>query len=97
MRQWREARVAFALDCCDREAMGHVATSGGITADDVKDLMVAIVEHRYDRVNRAPDRRFLTPLRHGLRVDASSRLTVANEVCDRCIAARTACLVVALP
>jgi len=24
-------RVAFALDCCDREAMGHVATTGGIT------------------------------------------------------------------
>ena len=26
-----KVRVAFALDCCDREAMGHVATTGGIT------------------------------------------------------------------
>jgi hypothetical protein len=28
-------RVAFALDCCDREAMGHVAPTGGIAAGDV--------------------------------------------------------------
>jgi len=43
-----KARVAFALDCCDREAMGRVAT-GGITAKDAQDLMiatVATVEHR---------------------------------------------------
>ena len=49
-----KVRVAFALDCCDREAMGHVATTGGITAEDVQDLMVATVEHRYGRVNRVP-------------------------------------------
>ncbi len=42
-----KVRVAFALDCCDREAMGYVATTGGITAEDVQDLMVATVEHRY--------------------------------------------------
>ena len=42
-----KVRVAFGLDCCDREAMGHVATTGGITAEDVQDLMVATVEHRY--------------------------------------------------
>ncbi len=42
-------RVAFAVDCCDREAMGHVVTTGGITAEDVQDLMVATVEHRYRR------------------------------------------------
>ena len=46
-----KVRVAFALDCCDREAMGHVATTGGITAEDVQDLMVATVEHRYGQVN----------------------------------------------
>jgi len=50
-----KVRVAFALDCCDREAMGHVATAGGITAEDVQDLMVATIEHRYGRVNRVPD------------------------------------------
>ncbi len=49
-----KVRVAFALDCCDREAMGHVATTGGITAEDVQDLMVATVEHRYGPVNRLP-------------------------------------------
>ncbi|WP_151989554.1 hypothetical protein [Sphingomonas aurantiaca] len=42
-----KVRVAFPLDCCDREAMGHVATTGGLTAEDVHDLMVATVEHRY--------------------------------------------------
>ena len=34
-----KVRVAFALDCCDREAMGHIATTGGITAEDIRDLM----------------------------------------------------------
>ena len=46
--------MAFALDCCDREAMGHIATTGGITAEDVQDLMVATVEHCYGPVNRLP-------------------------------------------
>ena len=50
-----KVRVAFALDCCDREAMGHVATTGGITAEDVQDLMVATVEHRFGPVNRLPE------------------------------------------
>lgn len=49
-----KVRVAFALDCCDREAMGYVATTGGITAEDVRDLMVATVEHRFGQVNRLP-------------------------------------------
>jgi putative transposase len=47
-------RVAFALDCCDREAMSFLATTGGITGEDVRDLMVAAVEHRFGRVNRSP-------------------------------------------
>ena len=34
--------------------MGHVATTGGITAEDVQDLMIATVEHRYGQVNRVP-------------------------------------------
>ena len=45
-------RVAFALDCCDREAMSFVATTSGITGEDVRDLMVAAVEHRFGPVNR---------------------------------------------
>lgn len=49
-----KVRVAFALDCCDREAMGYVATTGGITAEDVRDLMIATVERRFGQVNRLP-------------------------------------------
>ena len=45
-------RVAFALDCCDREAMGHIATTEGIKGEDVRDLMVGALEHRFGRVNR---------------------------------------------
>lgn len=47
-------RVAFALDCCDREAMSFVATTAGLTSEDVRDLMVAAVEHRFGRVNQVP-------------------------------------------
>ena len=47
-------RVAFALDCCDREAMSFVATTAGITGEDVRDLIVAAVEHRFGQVNRLP-------------------------------------------
>ncbi len=48
-----KVRVAFELDCCDQEAMGHVATTAGVTAADVRDLMTATVEQRYGPVNRA--------------------------------------------
>jgi putative transposase len=40
-------RIAFALDCCDREAMSWVATTGGITGDLVRDLMVEAIEARF--------------------------------------------------
>jgi hypothetical protein len=32
-----KVRVPFALDCCDREEMGQVATTSSITAEDVQD------------------------------------------------------------
>src|SRR4051812_23190127 len=47
-------RIAFALDCCDREAMSFVATTAGIGGDEVRDLMVAAVEHRYGGISRLP-------------------------------------------
>ena len=47
-----KVRVAFALDCCDREAVGHVATTEGIKGEDVRDLMVAAVEQRFGQINR---------------------------------------------
>ena len=34
-----KVRVAFALDCCDREAMSFLATTGGITGEDVRCLL----------------------------------------------------------
>ncbi len=49
-----KVRVAFALDCCDREAVGHVATTEGVKGADVRDLMVAAVEHRFGQTNRLP-------------------------------------------
>jgi putative transposase len=47
-------RIAFTLDCCDREAIAWVATTGGISGGDIRDLMVESVERRYGLVNRLP-------------------------------------------
>lgn len=51
MRHGEKVRVAFSRDRCDREAFGHVAATGGITSEDICDLMVANVEHSFDFVN----------------------------------------------
>jgi putative transposase len=34
-------RVAFTLDCCDREAITYVGTTGGITSEHVRDIVDA--------------------------------------------------------
>lgn len=47
-------RIAFTLDCCDREAISWVATTGGINSSDIRDLMIESVEQRFGRVNRLP-------------------------------------------
>jgi putative transposase len=47
-------RIAFTLDCCDREAISWVATTGGINSSDIRDLMVESVERRFGLVNRLP-------------------------------------------
>jgi putative transposase len=49
-------RVAFALDCCDREIISHVATTGGITGEMVRDLMTESVERRFGPVDLLPHR-----------------------------------------
>ena len=46
-----KVRVAFALDCCDREAIAHVATTEGIKSRDVQDLVITAVENRFGRIN----------------------------------------------
>ena len=47
-------RIAFTLDCCDREAIAWVATTGGINSGDVRDLMIESVERRFGLMNRLP-------------------------------------------
>lgn len=43
----QRVRIAFALDCCDREAISWAATSAGINAALVCDVMVEAVEARF--------------------------------------------------
>ena len=38
-----KVRIAFTLDCCDREAISWVATTGGIDSSDIRDLMIESV------------------------------------------------------
>src|SRR5579872_2247146 len=40
-------RVAFALDCHDREVIGWVATTAGISGEVIRDMMVRCVEQRF--------------------------------------------------
>lgn len=48
-------RVAFALDCCDREVMSWVATTRGIDAGLVGDLMMQAVEYRFGASYAVPN------------------------------------------
>jgi putative transposase len=50
----QRVRVAFSLDCCDREVMSYVSTTGGISGDMVEDLMIEAVESRFDSVDNIP-------------------------------------------
>ena len=47
-------RIAFTLDCCDREAISWVATTGGINSSDIRDLMIESVERRFGLVDKLP-------------------------------------------
>ena len=49
-------RVAFSMDCCDREIMSYVATTGGICGDMIRDLMAESIEARFGAVDRLPMR-----------------------------------------
>lgn len=49
-----KVRVAFALDCCDRESLSFVATTAGIKGADIRNLMLVAVEHRFGAVSRLP-------------------------------------------
>jgi putative transposase len=43
-------RVAFALDTCDREVMAWCASTGGISGEMIRDLMLESVERRFGTV-----------------------------------------------
>ena len=47
-------RIAFTIDCCDREAISWVATTGSIDNGDIRELMIESVERRFGLVNRLP-------------------------------------------
>jgi putative transposase len=49
-----KVRVAFSLDCCDREVMSWVATTKGIDAGLISDLMMQAVEYRFGSCSTAP-------------------------------------------
>ena len=50
----QRVRVAFTMDCCDREVMSFVATTGGISGDMIRDLMAEAIESRFGFVERLP-------------------------------------------
>ena len=56
IRCWNNevVRVAFSLDCCDREVMRYVATTAGINGQMVQDLLVESLEYRFGSSTRTP-------------------------------------------
>jgi putative transposase len=49
-------RVAFSMDCCDREVMSYVATTGGISGELIRDLIAESIESRFGIVDKVPGR-----------------------------------------
>jgi putative transposase len=49
-------RVAFAMDCCDREVMSWVATTGSINGEIIRDLMTEAMEARFGLIHQVPGR-----------------------------------------
>lgn len=48
-------RVAFVLDCADREVIAWTATTGGVDGEMVRDLMTVAAERRFGLVDRVPE------------------------------------------
>jgi putative transposase len=47
-------RVAFSLDCCDRQAIAFAATTAGISGELVRDIMVQTLSNRFGEVPEMP-------------------------------------------
>ena len=52
----RASTTSSSMDCCDREIMSYVATTGGISGDMVRDLMAEAIEARFGLVDRVPEK-----------------------------------------
>jgi putative transposase len=50
----QRVRISFSMDCCDREIMSYVATTGGISGDMVENLMIDAIENRFGSVDNVP-------------------------------------------
>jgi transposase InsO family protein len=48
--------VAFAMDTCDREILGYIASTVGIDGAAIRDLMVECVEYRFGNRSKLPCR-----------------------------------------
>lgn len=46
--------VAFAMDTCDREVLGYIASTIGIDGAAIRDLIIESVEHRFGKILRLP-------------------------------------------
>lgn len=46
--------VAFAIDTCDREVLGYIASTIGIEGQAIRDLLVECVEYRFGSVFNLP-------------------------------------------
>ena len=66
-------RVLFAIDACDREVMGWLATSAGISGEMVRDLMVACIERRFRDQQGGASRRMVVRQRLGLHRQGHAR------------------------
>ena len=47
-------RVAFSMDCADREVLSYIATTGGISGHLIRDLMAEAIECRFGIVDEVP-------------------------------------------
>ena len=46
--------IAFAMDTCDREILGFIASTIGIDGAAIRDLMLESVEYRFGKINHLP-------------------------------------------
>lgn len=51
-----QLHVAFAMDTCDREVIGFIATTIGMDGQSIRDLIVECVESRFGTTEKIPHR-----------------------------------------